>query len=149
MWIHTRTVKRRNFGIVYWPLLRTVYFCFSVFIINVTLSFVSGECVRLAHISLSYAHVRFTFFGSCIYMFFVCSSFVFRNDFVLFVFSSNLNLFNLFWFVIHIVNDLVFSLFFVFFHKVSVFVLSSFVCSFFFSLFICLHHPTTCITNEK
>jgi len=132
MWIHTRTVKRRKFGIVYWPLLRTVYFCFfRLYYKRHSFFCLRGMCVIGTHFAIIRTRTVYFFLGLVSTCFFCI-----QERFCSVFFSSNLNLFNLFWFVIHIVNDLVFSLFFVFFHKVSVFVLSSFVCSFFLSLSI-------------
>jgi len=141
-----------------------LYFCFPSLLYKyrsscfgfLFLFLVSGECVtydkrQSTHFTITHTYVEglFVFFLSCLYMF----SFVCRN---VFSFSLNLNLFNLFWFfIIHVVNDLIFLLCsFVFFHKVSVFFLLFcllvFLFLFFgFLLFICSHHPTTCTTNEK
>jgi hypothetical protein len=148
--------KNKNFGIVYWS-LRTLYYYYFFFrlyywtLLHFCFFFVSGECVRMAHISLLHTHIRYFFcvlslHGFLLYPGTVLFCFFFVIFFLDF-FSSNLNLFNLFWFFIHVVNDLIFLLFSL---------INSVFFSFFlllFALFFSIHlfapSPTTCTTNEK
>jgi len=106
--------KENFFEIVYWP-LRTLYF-FSVFIINISsFVFLSQGNVCQCHTFHYYTHIRyFSFCVSSLHGFLLYPETVFVVFFCLLFLSSNLNLFNLFWFFIHVLNDLIFLLFFCF-----------------------------------
>jgi hypothetical protein len=115
---------------------------FSVFIINASslVLFLSQENVCKYYTFHYYTHIRY-FCVSSLHGF----SFVSRNVFVFvvwFFFSSNFNLFNLFWFFIHVVNDLIFS-----FVLLFSFIKSQFFLSFFLLLFALFLYSSVRITQ--
>ncbi len=133
---------------------RAHFILFSVFIINVSsfVLFLSQGNVCECHTFHYYTHIRY--FSFCVsslhgFLLYPGTVFVFFFFFCLLFLSSNLNLFNLFWFFIHVLNDLIFLLFFCFSFIKSQFFFSFFFCLLYFFIHLFALPPTTCTTNEN
>ncbi len=121
-----REIEEKWYGFIDWCTHTQSLFFYTSFFL----------CLRDLCVILMGGATHTYFFVSCLYAFFYPGTvFLF-----FFFFSLKLNLFNLFWHFIHVVNDLFFC------SSRFLFLLFALLLLFFF---ICSQQPTTCTTNEK